>query len=347
MAQRVVDRLEIVEPEHQHRDLLRAAPRVQQDLVHVLAQKVAVRQARQAVVLRHEGKPRLGALALGDVHQRQQHRGLVVIDQMARIDCQIDQRTVGPHVLPGARRQFVAGMVAGPGGFGLESLDTADCQLLELRAGVAVMLDRGIVDAKDALVVQCADDHGHGIAVEQQPERGLALFQLGDIDAQADDAAVPGHPLLDQDDAAVAEGLLVALPGVIELLDPFGDPLFFAADRFGIIAALDADADSVLQPRARLEQIRAAIVYLRIFLVPEDVASLGVKEHDALGQDVDRLAQSLMGFSRFGDRGFRFCALAHDLADLGLKRDGCGSGVSDSALPAGRQCGRSPHASAS
>ncbi len=82
VAQRVVDRLEIVEPEHQHRDLLRAAPGVQQHLVHVLAQQVAVRQAGQAVVLGHEGEPRLGALALGDVHQRQQHRGLVVIDQM-------------------------------------------------------------------------------------------------------------------------------------------------------------------------------------------------------------------------------------------------------------------------
>ncbi len=112
------------------------------------------------------------------------------------------------------------------------------------------MLDRGVVDAEDAFAVQRADDHRHRIAVEQQPERGLALLQLGDIDAQADDAAVLGQPLLDQDDAAVGQGLLVALAGLVELGQPLGDPFFLAADRFRIVAARDADADGVLQPRA-------------------------------------------------------------------------------------------------
>jgi hypothetical protein len=37
VAERIVDRLEIVEAEHQHGDLFRAAPGMQQDLVHVLA----------------------------------------------------------------------------------------------------------------------------------------------------------------------------------------------------------------------------------------------------------------------------------------------------------------------
>jgi hypothetical protein len=267
-------------------------------------------------VLGHEGEPRLGALALGDVHQRQQHRGLIVIDQLARIDRQIDQRAVGPHVLPDAGGQLVAGAVAGPGRFGFEGLDAADGQLLELGAAIAVVFDRGVVDAEDAFVVQRTDDHGNRIAVEQQPERGLALLQLGDVDAQADDAAVLGQPLLDQDAAAVAQGLLVALAGLIEPFEPLGDPLFFAADRFGIIAALDADADGVLQPRARLEQVGTAAVDFRIFLVPENVASLGVEEHDALRQDVDRLAQPLVGFSRFRDRSFSLRALAHDLADF-------------------------------
>ncbi len=317
VAQRVVNRLEIVQSEHQHRDLFGAAPRVQQDLVHVLAQQVAVRQAGQAIVLGHEGKSRLGALALGDVHQRQQHRGLVVIDQMARIDRQIDQGAVGPHVLPGARRQFVAGKVAGPGRFGFESLNVADGQLLELGAAIAVMLDRGVVDAEDALVVHRANDHGNGIAVEQQPERGFTLLQLGDVDAQTDDTAIPGQPLLDQDDAAIAEDLLVPFAGVIKLLEPFGDPFLFATDRFGIVAALDTDADGILEPRARLEQVRTAVVDFGVFLVPEDVASLGVEEHDALRQDVERLAQAFVGFPRFGDRSFRFRALAHDLANLG------------------------------
>ena len=129
MAKRIVDCFEIVEAEHHHRGPVRAAPRLLQDLVHPLAQQIAVRQPGQAVVLRHEGEPRLGALAFGDVHQRQQYRGPVAIDQLTRIDRQIDQRAVGPDVLPGARRQFVAAAVAGPRRFGSECLDAADGEL--------------------------------------------------------------------------------------------------------------------------------------------------------------------------------------------------------------------------
>ena len=179
----------------------------------LLAQQVAVRQPGQAVVLGHEGEPRLGALAFGDVHQRQQYRGLVAIDQMTRIDRQIDQRPVSPDVLPGARRQFVARAVAGPGRFGLEGLDAADGELFEFRAAIAIMLDRGVVDTKDAFVLQRAYDHRNRIAVEQQPERGLALLQFGDVDAQADDAAVLGQPLLDQDAATVGKDCSWRSPG--------------------------------------------------------------------------------------------------------------------------------------
>ena len=268
-------------------------------------------------MLRHEGEPRLGALALGDVHQRQQYRRLIAIDELARIDRQIDQRAVGPDMLPGSRRLLVAGVVAGPRQLGVEGLQVADRQSFEFGAAIAVMLDRGIVDAEDAFAVQRAHDHRNRIAVEQQPERGLALLQLGDIDAQTDDAAVLGQPLLDQDDAAIGQRLLVAFAGPVQLVEPLGDPFFLAADRFRIVAALDADPDGVLQPRAVLEQVRAAVVDFRIFLVPEDVAAVGVEEHDALRQDVDRLAQPLVRFARLRDRGLRLGAFAHDLADLG------------------------------
>jgi hypothetical protein len=42
----------------------------------------------------------------------------------------------------------------------------------------------------------------------------------------------------------------MALAGLIELLDPFGDPFFLAPGRFRIIAARDANADGVLEPRS-------------------------------------------------------------------------------------------------
>ena len=128
------------------------------------------------------------------------------------------------------------------------------------------MLDRGVVDGENIFVAQRADDHRHRIAVEQQPERGLPLFQLGDIDAQADDAAILGPAFIDQDDAAVGQRLLMAFAGLVQLLEPRGDPFFLAADRLRIIAAGDADADGILQPRTRLEQVRTAPVDLRIFL---------------------------------------------------------------------------------
>ena len=316
MAERVVDRLEIIEAEHQDGDLLGAAAGMQQDFVHLLAQQVAVRQSGQTVMLGHEGQPRLGALALGHVHQRQQHRRLVAMDELARIDREVDQRAVGPDMLPGPGGLLVAGAVAGPRQFGVEGLQAPDRQLLEFSPAVAVMLDRGIVDGKDALAVQRADDHRHRVAVEQQPERSLALLELRDIDAQADDAAVRCQPLLDQNDAAVGQDLLMALAGLIELLDPFGDPFFLAPGRFRIIAARDANADGVLEPRARLEQIRAAAVDLGVLLVPENVAAFGVEEHDALRQDVDRLAQPLVRPACVRNGGLDLGAPAHDLADF-------------------------------
>jgi hypothetical protein len=74
------------------------------------------------------------------------------------------------------------------------------------------------------------------------------LLEAGNVDAQADDAAVLGRPLFDQDDAAVGKLLLVAIAGLIESCNPLGDPLLFAPDRLQIVAMRDADADG---PAAR------------------------------------------------------------------------------------------------
>ena len=51
------------------------------------------------------------------------------------------------------------------------------------------------------------------------------------------------------------QDLLMAFAGMVEFRDPFGDPLLLAADRIGVVAALDADTDGVLEARPRLEQV--------------------------------------------------------------------------------------------
>ncbi len=219
-------------------------------------------------------------------------------------------------MLPGAAGLFLAGRIGGPGRLAVEGLQGADLQLFELGPAVAVMGDRGIVDAENALIVERADDHGHGIAVEQQAERGLALLQFGDVDAQADDAAVVGQALVDQDDATVRQLLLVARTGLIELLQTFGDPLVLMTDGLGIVAAGDADAQRVFEARTFLEQIGGLAVDLGVFPVPEDVTAFGIEEHDPLRQDIDGLAQAFMGFARFRNRGFRLGTAAQDLVAL-------------------------------
>jgi hypothetical protein len=75
--------------------------------------------------------------------------------------------------------------------------------------------------------------------------------------------------------------------------------------------------NGVLQTHATLEQVRAAAIDLRIFLVPENVAAVGIEKHDALRQDFYCLAQPFVGFARLRDRSLGFGAHAHDLADFG------------------------------
>ena len=94
---------------------------------------------------------------------------------------------------------------------------------------------------------------------------------------------------------------------VVEQREALGEPFLLAALGGGIVAAHDADAQRVLEPRADLEQVGAALVDVGVLLVPQDVAAFRVEEDDALRQDLDGLAQPLV--RRLGGRdggiGFR------------------------------------------
>ncbi len=72
VAQRVVDALELVEVEKQHRKLLAAADPLER-MIQLLAEKHAVGQTGQRVVMRKPRDPRLGLFALGDVFDHADH----------------------------------------------------------------------------------------------------------------------------------------------------------------------------------------------------------------------------------------------------------------------------------
>ena len=158
----------------------------------------------------------------------------------------------------------------------------------------AIVRKRGRVGGEEGLRIAPQHEHRHRIVLEQQPERGLALLEVGDVHAQADDAAVARLPLLDENAAAVGENLLVLLARLVEQLQPLPDPLFLAPGGSGIVAALYADAQGVLETRAHFEEIGAALVDVGIFLIPQDVPPLVVEEHDALREYFERFAQTLV-----------------------------------------------------
>ena len=67
MSERVVDRLEAVEVEHQDRERLAVTGHARQRLVHLLHEQRPIGEAGQGVVARHVRKLGLDALLRGDV----------------------------------------------------------------------------------------------------------------------------------------------------------------------------------------------------------------------------------------------------------------------------------------
>ena len=122
--------------------------------------------------------------------------------------------------------------------------------------------------------------------------------------------AVPGQSLDDQDEGAVAQGLLVTSPGPIELGQP---------------PAIDSSSCPAASGgrRARHRSGRCPGTARQTRRGPSSVVDLGIslfQKCSAVGvekqmprQDVDGLAEPLMPFSRLGDRCLGLGALVHDL----------------------------------
>ena len=154
----------------------------------------------------------------------------------------------------------------------------------------AIGIGGGAVDRQHEAGVALDHEHRHRIVVEQQPERLLALLHLGDVDADADEAAVGGAALVDQDAAAVGQALLEGGAGIAHAVHATREPFLLAPGGFRILATRDADPERVLQAAPDREQVGAALIDLGVALVPEQIAPLGIQDDDALRQRVERLA---------------------------------------------------------
>ena len=102
MAEHVVDFLQAVEIDRQHRELLVGAGAGLDHLRQRLQERRAVRQIGQAVVIGHVRHPRLGLAAVGDV--------LMGLDQILRLAGIVEHRDAPgqeqPQPVLGADRMF-------------------------------------------------------------------------------------------------------------------------------------------------------------------------------------------------------------------------------------------------
>ena len=110
----------------------------------------------------------------------------------------------------------------------------------------------------------------------------------------ADDAALAGPPLADEDPAAVAE-LLLAGTLVGEMgAHPFGQPLLLAAGRLRHLAARHVGADEVLEPRAGDVEIARLRIHLAVVLVAHHQPVFAVIEHEAAVHALDGVVQAAL-----------------------------------------------------
>ena len=316
MAERIVDELEVVEVDAQHSERAVGASALRQCLGHAHAEEDAVGQVGQGVVVRHVGDARLRLFAFGDIDHGDQHGRHTLVVEDAREHDDLDRIARAGAVLASedALGEIFACRRRRPGVLILQ-IDQRHGD--DRVASIPVVRDRRRVGGEERLRVAPQHEHRHGVFLEQQAEGGLALLQGRDVHAQADDAAVAGAPLLDQDAAAVGQRLLVLQTRAVEEAEALGDPLLLAPLGCGIVAARHADAQRVLELRAHLEEIGAALVDVGVFLVPQDVAALGIEKHDALRQYLQGLAQPLMRRVGGGHGGAGFRAGGFQLRTAG------------------------------
>ena len=192
----------------------------------------------------------------------------------------------------------------------------------KLLARISIVPHRRVIDGKELQITAVDDQHRHRIGFEQRPHRLFALLDFGDIDADADAAAIGGPPFADPKPAVVGQLLLMHAVGLRVEREPLSQPLLFASARLGISARGQAGAQGILETGAHLDGARGERIELGITLVPHHVAIFGVEQRQTSGHHLEGIAQARMRGGRLllGPRGFSQGFFQRDLG-FSLSRD--------------------------
>jgi hypothetical protein len=173
MTEGIIDVLEQVEIDTQHRDALVAGLAMIKRLPEAFLIELPVRQIGQAVMVRHVGDPGLGLVTLGDIDHGDQI-AIAAVEHHPPPECQhMNLAAVGlemPPVTAGMigiadllqRLRMGDPFVLGP--------DLLKLHAQERRAAVSVMLHGGVVDAEKSGGLGVEHPHRHRVVVKQQPE---------------------------------------------------------------------------------------------------------------------------------------------------------------------------------
>jgi hypothetical protein len=184
MSERIVDALEVIEIEAEDGEILPGPPDPPERLIQPLMKENTVGKAGQCIVMRHMGDPRLGLLAFGHVDDGDEDGFCPIDDELSGVGQHLDLAAVGLDVPPGAageisvidragRFQVHVPLIARP--------DVGKAHGLKGGAIVSVVRDGSVVDTDERQADQIVEPHRNRVAVEQQPERCLALFERADV----------------------------------------------------------------------------------------------------------------------------------------------------------------------
>ena len=168
MAKCIVDALKVIEVDVKHGNAV--IDRALCSGLQVGAERQAVGETCEIVMMSHVTDAGLRALVLGHVDNGDKPRGPSTVFERARIGRDVDRSAIRLDMLPIAFPQYAAFLLVFLGPSVFRQFDVADAHRQEAIAVIAVQPDCRIVDREDLERFAVMHPHRHWIAVEQQSE---------------------------------------------------------------------------------------------------------------------------------------------------------------------------------